>query len=96
MYLNGQELNNDTLIDNDADTCVSVPGYNGCNMDKVTIQDIQGNVCTGVCVSFGSGSGVSTSYASWDRYGTLSSGVRNPPPDNPPPPQQHLVVVTET
>ena len=25
MYLNGEELNNDTLIDNDADTCVSIP-----------------------------------------------------------------------
>ena len=60
IYLNGEELKNDTLIDNDADTCVSVPGYNGCSVDKVTIQDIfhpptklrEGNVCTGVCLSF--------------------------------------------
>ena len=37
MYLNGQELNNETLIDNDADTCISVPGYNGCDMDKVKV-----------------------------------------------------------
>ena len=37
IYINGQEVNTTDLIDNDADTCVGLPGSDGCSMDKVKI-----------------------------------------------------------
>ena len=36
MYINQVEVNSTELIDNNNDTCVQLPGSDGCNMDKVT------------------------------------------------------------
>ena len=35
MFLNGEEVMTTDLIDNDTDTCVQLPGYEGCRTDKV-------------------------------------------------------------
>ena len=35
MYLNNIELDNNTLTDNDLDTCVTLGGSQGCITDKV-------------------------------------------------------------
>ena len=35
MYINGEEEESETLIDDDADTCVNLTGSDGCNVDKV-------------------------------------------------------------
>ena len=35
MYINGVEDESETLIDDDADTCVNLTGRDGCKMDKV-------------------------------------------------------------
>ena len=35
MYINGEEEESETLIDDDADTCVNLTGSNGCTMDRV-------------------------------------------------------------
>ena len=35
MYINGVEEESETLIDNDANTCVDLIGSDGCTMDRV-------------------------------------------------------------
>ena len=35
MYINGVEEESETLIDNDADTCVNMTGNDGCKMDRI-------------------------------------------------------------
>ena len=35
MYLNGEEVTTSGLIDNDPDSCVQLPGSDGCRTDKV-------------------------------------------------------------
>ena len=35
MYFNDVEVTDSVLIDNNVTTCVLLPGYNGCAMDKV-------------------------------------------------------------
>ena len=37
MYINGVEEESETLIDDDADTCVNMTGTNGCGMDQVFV-----------------------------------------------------------
>ena len=34
MYINGVEEESETLIDDDADTCVNLTGSDGCTMDR--------------------------------------------------------------
>ena len=35
MHINGVEEESETLIDDDADTCVNLTGSDGCKMDRV-------------------------------------------------------------
>ena len=35
MYLNGDEVTTSDLIDDDLDSCVQLPGSEGCRTDKV-------------------------------------------------------------
>ena len=35
MYINGVEEESETLIDDDADTCVNLTGSDGCRKDRV-------------------------------------------------------------
>ena len=35
MFINGMEEESETLIDDDADTCVNLTGSDGCKMDRV-------------------------------------------------------------
>ena len=35
IFINDKEENSTTLIDNDDTTCVQLPGYDGCKMDRV-------------------------------------------------------------
>ena len=35
MFINGIEEESETLIDDDADTCVNLAGSDGCGKDKV-------------------------------------------------------------
>ena len=35
MFVNGVEVETNDLLDDDNDTCVSLHGYDGCDMDKV-------------------------------------------------------------
>ena len=35
MYINGEEEESETLIDDDADTCFNLTGSDGCKVDKV-------------------------------------------------------------
>ena len=37
MYINGVEVESETLIDNEADSCLSLTGSDGCIMDRVKI-----------------------------------------------------------
>ena len=37
MSINGDEVVTNDLIDNDADTCVQLPGSDGCLMDQVVL-----------------------------------------------------------
>ena len=36
MYINGVEEDSETLIDDDADTCVNLTGSDGCKKDRVS------------------------------------------------------------
>ena len=38
IFVNGGEVKMDDLLDNDINTCVNLPGYYGCDFNKVKYQ----------------------------------------------------------